>query len=145
MNNKKQSFILLRILDQIYKDNSDIRECMNKSEEENVFFEQVFYLFSVFFFFFNVIFVSNKSIVGVQLSNYKAFDKLLEYSVHCKSTDSSLRFPICSYMNDCFSYSQISLVKWYNIFEWKFPILLMYAIAVVLFEYTVKTRKSFKI
>ena len=52
MNNKKQSFILLRILDQIYKDNSDIRECMNKSEEENVFFEQVFYLFSVFFFVF---------------------------------------------------------------------------------------------
>ena len=61
---------------------------MNKSvleicKEENIYFELVFYILMLSL-------PINQPLARVYFSNNKAFDKLLEYSIHSKLTDKSL-------------------------------------------------------
>ena len=71
MNDKRENFILLRILEQIQQDSADARD-INKYEaticnEEGIAFEQVFNIL-----FYDGVFISNKSSCGLY------FDQLLE-------------------------------------------------------------------
>ena len=61
MNDKRRSFMLLKILDQIQQDNADAKDGINKSaaticNEKSISFEQAFYILC-----FYTAFVSNKS------------------------------------------------------------------------------------
>ena len=61
MNDKRRILILLRILDQIQKDNEDARNGIEKSiaticKEEGISSWQVYYIL-----FFDAVFISNKS------------------------------------------------------------------------------------
>ena len=61
MNDKKRILILLKILDQIQRDNKDARNRIKKSitticKEEGTSFEQVFYILV-----FDAVFISNKA------------------------------------------------------------------------------------
>ena len=71
MNDKRENFILLRILEQIQQDSADARDT-NKfvatiCNEDVISFEQVFNIL-----FFDGVFISNKSSCGLY------FDQLLE-------------------------------------------------------------------
>ena len=61
MNDKRRTFILLKILDQILQDNQDVKNCIEKSItticiEEGISLKQVFYILYILFFYYCISF-----------------------------------------------------------------------------------------